>query len=1078
VFPPDISMRRLHARKYLCAPRLFRDILCFIAVVIIVSGNIIVFLNPYLPDMTCPIDALQPCIFSISASSFAPRCSPALDTLRRSSLWIQAGHPIVSNISSCTESFVSGFLDAFGIWPSSLRLKHTSAEGLKPNPSVVVASFRSKSYRRPICRDTMDRAFSGHLNFVVLLKIDLNSRHDGANFESDAFDSCSINASRLSSRQASDLLHMWMAHRNNGFLVPFLECSVDRDLAARICAQENVLRMVLLVLPIDHLQRGAALGSSSPVYMQPSLPQPLRMVSLHSHNRSKSLHQIFGGDTVNAQRYSSFDRLATSIHMNLCASAVAAVNRAIFDAVHRKSPVLCLASAACFCPRPFIYSAGSCVSAGSRFAGLFKYGDKDYISHSRFVHQQSDPKDMARDRFARVYVAQMSPLRFLREPRHVLDIGCGGGCWSLLLAGPFVHVTVLIFDQTLARAAINMSNVMGIQDFVHIILTQATSSTFSASELLLPLMSTSPMKRSDFFGFEFLVLLDVMQSLSFSAVQDLTSALQPFMHTRSKALVSVLGIAESSNRQGEWYEPDKLEAAMSALQASVLWCGVVSHAPEVKEFGCDGCSLIELLLVGARKAPRAPPRLWHTSDFAIIGNQRSGRTCGMNNNVQELILRQELMRMKSLEDHEIFDSFQAWARVKPGPVSAIYRADFDGRLLVLPNFLRAVESHDPNQVVLCVHMDASRIKLLDIIARSWNGPVSVAIVVYHESFHSVIDLILHSRKSSQAIQRLCSIHLVRFAHSPEHYAVNSFRNIAAVFASSFWVLSIDADFVPIKGTRAVLQRAVELHGHGPDGAQLKRAFIVSVLASRDTFTEPLDFSTIESNLGDDLEHKFHSFPLPNGVKEKSGRSHQSHGGSDLEKWRDSTRNNKDMYQIAFSHSMEPYYVMPLHSWATVMYDERFRRWGGDKQSHAHELASASYQFFVIPGAAIVHQPHAVAQYAWGIDKSITYNCDIVSLVFAKEDSMLFPFEYMALTNGSCSENQVIEYAQGQSSKVSVATYYDRIDFYYGQIQQCRDAFAPYYMKRPLPSAVSEAHPGFSCNSVVECHSLAVEAVRF
>jgi hypothetical protein len=149
VFPPDISMRRLHARKYLCAPRLFRDILCFIAVVIIVSGNIIVFLNPYLRDMTCPIDALQPCIFSMSASSFAPRCSPALDTLCRSSLWTQAGHPIVSNISSCTESFVSGFLDAFGIWPSSLRLKHTSAEGLKPNPSVVVASFRLKSYRRP-----------------------------------------------------------------------------------------------------------------------------------------------------------------------------------------------------------------------------------------------------------------------------------------------------------------------------------------------------------------------------------------------------------------------------------------------------------------------------------------------------------------------------------------------------------------------------------------------------------------------------------------------------------------------------------------------------------------------------------------------------------------------------------------------------------------------------------------------------------------------------------------------------------------------------------------------------------------
>ncbi len=70
-----------------------------------------------------------------------------------------------------------------------------------------------------------------------------------------------------------------------------------------------------------------------------------------------------------------------------------------------------------------------------------------------------------------------------------------------------------------------------------------------------------------------------------------------------------------------------------------------------------------------------------------------------------------------------------------------------------------------------------------------------------------------------------------------------------------------------------------------------------------------------------------------------------------------------MFKFAFSHSMEPYYVMPMRSWATILYDERFRRWGDDKQSHAHELACASYQFYVIPGAAIVRQPHAVAQYS-------------------------------------------------------------------------------------------------------------------
>ena len=119
---------------------------------------------------------------------------------------------------------------------------------------------------------------------------------------------------------------------------------------------------------------------------------------------------------------------------------------------------------------------------------------------------------------------------------------------------------------------------------------------------------------------------------------------------------------------------------MSPLHATVLWCGVVSHAPEITEFGCEGCSLTELLLVGTRNAPAEPPRSWHMLDFAPIGNRRAGRPCGGNNNVQELNLRHALMRMRTLEDHEIFDAIEDWARVEPGSEGARYDADFDGRL--------------------------------------------------------------------------------------------------------------------------------------------------------------------------------------------------------------------------------------------------------------------------------------------------------------------------------------------------------------------------------------------------------------
>ena len=56
--------------------------------------------------------------------------------------------------------------------------------------------------------------------------------------------------------------------------------------------------------------------------------------------------------------------------------------------------------------------------------------------------------------------------------------------------------------------------------------------------------------------------------------------------------------------------------------------------------------------------------------------------------------------------------------------------------------------------------------------------------------------------------------------------------------------------------------------------------------------------------------------------------------------------------------------------ARCRYDERLRRWGGDKQTHAYELAANSFEFFVVPLASIVHQPHEPVN-SWSQDKSIT-----------------------------------------------------------------------------------------------------------
>jgi hypothetical protein len=183
---------------------------------------------------------------------------------------------------------------------------------------------------------------------------------------------------------------------------------------------------------------------------------------------------------------------------------------------------------------------------------------------------------------------------------------------------------------------------------------------------------------------------------------------------------------------------------MASLSASVLWCGVAgaleaadaaaaanAHgllllAQEAREFGCGGCNIIELLISGSHRMNlKAPVKLlqWKAQDF-ISKDGISG--------VEEFAARRGLMRMLQQEDHEVFLSFREW-RDAPSdtfPREWAFSEAFDGRLLLLPFYHRAAavvaSVHD---VTLLTHMDATRLKNLDIFVRSWDGPVSVVLLV-------------------------------------------------------------------------------------------------------------------------------------------------------------------------------------------------------------------------------------------------------------------------------------------------------------------------------------------------------------
>jgi hypothetical protein len=138
----------------------------------------------------------------------------------------------------------------------------------------------------------------------------------------------------------------------------------------------------------------------------------------------------------------------------------------------------------------------------------------------------------------------------LAANRHILDIGCGGGCWSLLLAGPALHVTFVVSGAETRTLVLRMAYALNVQDHVTVM---QSSDLDSAESFIFVLDGAAALKDADFMGFEMVVMLDLLSRLPPDLVKDLSAALRPYMHTRSKALVSVPGIETASGHSAtEW----------------------------------------------------------------------------------------------------------------------------------------------------------------------------------------------------------------------------------------------------------------------------------------------------------------------------------------------------------------------------------------------------------------------------------------------------------------------------------------------------------------------------------------------
>jgi hypothetical protein len=232
---------------------------------------------------------------------------------------------------------------------------------------------------------------------------------------------------------------------------------------------------------------------------------------------------------------------------------------------------------------------------------------------------------------------------------------------------------------------------------------------------------------------------------------------------------------------------------------------------------------------------------------------------------------------------------------------------------ILPNYHSPAQFAPADHVLsLALHMDITRLKLIELTCLSWSGPMSVSIFIRNQNDVYLID---------ETIRLPCAknrarIHLVKSLRL-EIYAVNVMRNVAVVYSGLPWVFMIDADFIPIIGTRQELELAIQ---STPPGSP-PRVFVAMAAYSKKPITRPINLSTFFELTSQGERSDFGVYPM-NGSCD-----YQSHGPTDYIRWLSESR----PYRVHYTTGYEPYFAAYVRSDDFPFWDERFTKWGCDKQ---------------------------------------------------------------------------------------------------------------------------------------------------
>ncbi|XP_068623154.1 xylosyl- and glucuronyltransferase LARGE2s-like [Battus philenor] len=237
-------------------------------------------------------------------------------------------------------------------------------------------------------------------------------------------------------------------------------------------------------------------------------------------------------------------------------------------------------------------------------------------------------------------------------------------------------------------------------------------------------------------------------------------------------------------------------------------------------------------------------------------------------------------------------------------------------------------------VTLVLQLSMDRLQFLERLVKYWEGPLSAAIylsdceVTKFESF-------IRDWSDTLSSRRNIGYHLV-FKQDSVHYPVNYLRNVALENVNTPYVFLMDVDFVPMAGLYDHLRNAIKLTN---PYAQKKCLVVAAFETQRYRASPPRNKGALRARLAADVA-PFRAREWPRG-----------HRATNYTRW----INADAPYEVEWQSDYEPYLV--VHR-SVPKYDTRFSGFGWNKVSHSVELRAQGYRAVVLPGAFVVHTPHA------------------------------------------------------------------------------------------------------------------------